>query len=109
MWKIKTKAIHPELRTVGTVIRLSVPHFTRSFFKLSGFLLDKFGLPNLTKDINYEEKYITRANGSSLRICVYSPKEKKENVKYTSLPWKRLKTVSILFIANAPQVRISEP
>ena len=80
MWKIKTKDIHPELRAVGMAIRLAVPHFTRSFFRMSGFFLDKFGLPNLTKGINYEEKFITRQDGSSLRFCVYYPKDKKENV-----------------------------
>ena len=80
MWKIKTKDIHPELRAVGMAIRLAVPHFTRSFFRMSGFFLDKFGLPNLTKGINYEEKFITRQDGSSLRLCVYSPEDKKENV-----------------------------
>lgn len=79
-WNVKTSDIHPELRLVGNLIRMVLPNFTVRFFKLANFFLDGIGLPDLTKGINFEEKYITREDGSKLRICVYSPEEKKENV-----------------------------
>lgn len=80
-WNIKTENIHPELRVIGNLIRIVMPHFTENFFSVANFFLDNFlrGI-NLARKINYEEKYITRENGSKLRICVYSPKEKKGNV-----------------------------
>ena len=79
-WNIKSSDIHPEIRTVGNIIRTIMPNFTVSFFKLANLFLDNIGLPNLTHGINYEEKFIVREDGSELRICVYSPKDKKENV-----------------------------
>ena len=78
---IKTEAIHPELRAVGGIIRTVMPHFTKPFFSFANFLLDNIlsGM-NLARKVSFEEKYITREDGSKLRICVYSPKEKKEGV-----------------------------
>lgn len=80
-WSVKTSSIHPELRLIGNIVRLIMPHFTEGFFKFGNFFIDKFlcGL-NLARGVNYEEKQIEREDGTSLRICVYSPKEKKENV-----------------------------
>lgn len=79
-WNVKSSDIHPEIRTVGNIIRIIMPNFTVGFFKIANLFLDNIGLPNLTRGINYEEKYITRDDGSELRICVYSPQEVKENV-----------------------------
>lgn len=79
-WNVKSSDIHPEIRTVGNIIRTVMPNFTVGFFKLANLFLDNIGLPDLTKGINYEEKYITREDGSELRICVYSPEEAKEGV-----------------------------
>lgn len=80
-WNVKTSSIHPELRVVGNLVRIVMPQFTEGFFKLANFFMDNFicGI-NLAKSVNFEEKYIEREDGSSLRICVYSPKERKENV-----------------------------
>ena len=79
-WNIKSDQIHPEIRTVGNIIRIIMPNFTVGFFKLANLFLDNIGLPDLTKNITREVKYITREDGSQLRICVYSPENKKENV-----------------------------
>lgn len=80
MWKIKTEAIHPELRAVGNVIRTVMPKFTLGFFKTADFFLHKFGLPDFTKGLCSEEIYITREDGSKLRLRVCSPEEKREGV-----------------------------
>ena len=79
-WNIKSDQIHPEIRTVGNIIRIIMPNFTVGFFKLANLFLDNIGLPDLTKNIKREVKYITRDDSSQLRICVYSPENKKENV-----------------------------
>ncbi len=80
-WNVKTSSIHPELRVIGNIVRIIMPQFTQSFFKLANFFMDNFicGI-NLARGVNFEEKYILRQDGTSLRICVYSPKQKKENV-----------------------------
>lgn len=80
LWNVKTSDIHPELRFAGNLIRVIMPQFTVGFFKIANLFLDNIGLPDLTKDINREEIYIERKDGSKLRLCVYSPEEKKENV-----------------------------
>ncbi len=77
---VKISEIHPELRLVGAGVRLIMPQFTEGFFKIANLFLDNIGLPDLTRNIISEEKYITREDGTKLRLCVYSPKEKKENV-----------------------------
>ncbi len=77
---IKTEDIHPELRLIGEVIRTVFPNFTNFFFKLANRFLTVFKLPDLTKDVNYEQKYILRDDGTELRICIYTPEEAQENV-----------------------------
>lgn len=80
-WTVKSNEIHPELRFIGNAIRTILPGFTERFFGMANFFLDNFGKGlKLSSKINYEQKFITRDDGSSLRICVYSPKEKKQDV-----------------------------
>lgn len=79
-WNVKSSEIHPEVRTVGNIIRIILPSMNEGFFKLANLFLDNIGLRDLTRGITREVKYITREDGSELRICVYSPKEKKEDV-----------------------------
>lgn len=80
-WNVKTSEIHPELRFVGNAVRLVLPHFTRSFFKLANFFLDNFGqIKPISKTIKTEVKYIEREDGTKLRVCVYSPKGETENL-----------------------------
>lgn len=80
-WNVKSESINPEIRTEGNIIRTIMPNFTLGFFDLANFFIDHFmcGI-NLAFRVKYEEKHITREDGSKLRICVYSPKEKKNDV-----------------------------
>lgn len=80
-YNIKSQDIHPELRIIGSLIRMIMPNFTKPFFSFANFFLDNIlsGM-NLATKVKFEEKYITREDGTKLRICVYSPKEKKEDV-----------------------------
>ena len=80
-WNVKSESINPEIRPVGNIIRSLVPSFTEGLFDFANFFIDNFlcGM-NLALRVKYEEKYITREDGSKLRLCVYSPKEKKSDV-----------------------------
>lgn len=80
IWEIKTEDIHPELRVIGNVIRIVFPNFTEFFFKLANKFLNVFTMPDLAKGVQKEEVYIDRADGSRLRLCVYTPENRKENV-----------------------------
>lgn len=78
---ITADMINPELRLVGSLIRFVLPSFSETTFKLCNFILDNFGIGvNVTRGIKYEQIKISRADGSELRLCVYSPKQPKEGV-----------------------------
>jgi acetyl esterase/lipase len=76
---ISKEMIHPELRRTARFIRLVLPSYT-----LRKFLLFQKIIKILTfrhpRKLRYENKYITRPDGSRLRICVYAPVEPKQNV-----------------------------
>ena len=80
MWNVKTSEIHKQLRVIGNLIRIICPSMGEGFLKFGNLFLDNIGLPDLTKNINREKIYITHEDGSQLRLCVYTPKQKKENV-----------------------------
>lgn len=80
IYNVSLKDMHPELRFAGALIRLILPHFTEGFFNMANLFLDNIGLPDLTRGINSEVLYIERADGTRLRMRVYSPKEISENV-----------------------------
>lgn len=81
-YSITADMINPELRIIGSIIRAIVPSFNETLFRISNFVLDNLGIGlNLVdKSINFEQIFIERDDGSQLRLCVYSPKEKKENI-----------------------------
>lgn len=78
---IKNEDINQEVRLEGVLMRTFMPSFSDGFVKLGNFFIDNFmcGM-NLALRVKYEEKYITREDGSKLRLCVYTPKEKKKDV-----------------------------
>ena len=80
IWNVKSEEIHPEIRFIGNLIRIIVPSMNESFFKLANAFMDNIGLPDLTQDITCEEVFVEREDGTQLRLCVYTPKEKKEDV-----------------------------
>ncbi len=79
-YEIKAEDMHPELRFIGSLIRTVFPSFTEPFFRFANKMLNIIKLPNLALSASKEEVFIERADGSLLRLCVYTPKEKKENV-----------------------------
>ncbi len=78
---ITNDMIDPELRFVGNAIRTVFPSFSEKSFRFCNFFIDHLLVGHaFTNEINYEEVEIPREDGSMLRLCVYTPKEKKENV-----------------------------
>jgi len=77
MPKITPEMIHPDLRKKAKSV-ISSQKFSLNQIKLLKFLcrlLRGYHSPGM----NYKQKYIIRPDGSRLRVCVYTPKKKKEN------------------------------
>lgn len=77
--KITNEMIHPDLRKAGLAIRRVLPFFTEKIFRLTSVLLRGIKGRRRRK-LYFEEKYLERADGSFLRICVYGPLSRKEAV-----------------------------
>ena len=79
MPQITEAMIHPELRKKARSLRRGSPSFslikTRLMKKLCQMLRGKH-----SDNLIYQQEYITRADGSKLRICVYTPLKRRENV-----------------------------
>lgn len=76
---ITEEMMDPELRKTGKAILQMMPYVTPTRIKLINKATDVLRGTNRT-NLNYEQHYITRADGSKLRICVYSPQTPQENV-----------------------------
>jgi acetyl esterase/lipase len=76
--KIKNNTIDKELRITGSLMRIVNGIFTENGFKLLG----KFKVKMKVKDntIQFIEEWISREDGSKMRICIFKPLEPKENV-----------------------------
>lgn len=71
--------IHKELRFTALVIRFIIPYYTLRKFRIANSLLC-FIKGRHSRKMRYEQIYISRPNGSKLRLCVYSPLTLKKNV-----------------------------
>jgi len=72
--------IHPELRKAGMVFRSVLPYFKPSTFRKANFMLRPM-VGKSGKDIHFEQVLVPRKdNDSKLRLCIYKPKNLKENV-----------------------------
>lgn len=75
--KITREQIRPELRLTGTVIRRVMPTFTEKQLvganKMHRFFSEG---RSFSFKINSEQIYIDRPDGTKLRLCVYTPKNK---------------------------------
>lgn len=76
---IEPSMIHPELRKVGAIMRFLLPSFTERKFRLA-----KTGVEALkgrsSGRVQYEQLFVPRADGSRLRLCIYSPHHKQASV-----------------------------
>jgi acetyl esterase/lipase len=71
--------INKEIQFRGIAIRTFLPFFTKNIFIKCNKMLDKFMKGKCKSNIDYEQKWISRPDGSEMRVCIYSPKHPKEN------------------------------
>ena len=71
--------IDRQLRPIGEAIRFVWPSFSERKFKFCNFILKNFGRgADVTPwKIKCEQIKIPRADGSELRLCVYSPRKRE--------------------------------
>lgn len=75
---ISNSSIDPGLRRTGKIIRTIMPSLTEKKIKaIQGMISLSKGINN-TK-FNYEQHFVTRADGSKLRLCVYSSDTPKKD------------------------------
>lgn len=78
---IKNEMIHPELRTRGQLIRKVMPFF-KTFYRCD--IVQNFINGIYRKALRYDQIWISRPNSApdspKLRLCIYGPEEKKEQV-----------------------------
>lgn len=67
--------LHPELRTIGSLLRTLNPAFTARKFRFCNRFLDTFYKGRaFTRRVLYRQAYALRPDGTRLRLCVYLPK-----------------------------------
>lgn len=71
--------IHPELRTAGAGSRLVFSGFSKRTFRMANFVM-RARKGRCKSPLQYEQIYLPRADGSVLRLCVYSPISPREGV-----------------------------
>lgn len=76
---MNAKEIHPELRLTGRVTHFFFPHFNRFTLKLTA-KLSGISKIRLKRKTSFKQETIQRPDGSRLRLCIYTPKEPRENV-----------------------------
>ncbi len=78
--KVTKEMIHPELRFLGGLYRRLCPYMGSRMMKLGNWFLNAFVKGKaFTRKLYYEQVYIEREDKTKLRLCVYRPKEQKEN------------------------------
>ncbi|WEV46844.1 alpha/beta hydrolase fold domain-containing protein [Bifidobacterium sp. ESL0690] len=73
MAHISDDMIDPELRDTGQMIRRVLPYFTPTSIRWANRATRLLNGANYTH-LHYEQQHLRRPDGSSLRICIYSPK-----------------------------------
>lgn len=78
--RVTLSMIRPELRTAGALFRFFVPAFTPRMFRLAGVLIRPMKGRCRSRKLRYGQVFIPRADGSRLRLCVYSPPAPRPDV-----------------------------
>jgi acetyl esterase/lipase len=77
--RITNRMMHPQLRLAGATIRAVMPSFTDPVFRI----IDAVIAPmkgHSHSGLRYEQHFITRDDGSQLRLCVYASQQLNEGV-----------------------------
>lgn len=79
--KITKDMIHPSIRKRGILMRRMMPLMGKRMIRMSNRFLEIFAAGKAhTKKAVYRQEFILRPDGSKLRVCVYLPKEKKNDL-----------------------------
>jgi len=79
MYKITDSMIHPELRKKARSLRNKSQSYSLNKTKLLKALC-RLLRGQHSRTLRYRQEYLVRQDGSKLRLCVYTPLVKKENV-----------------------------
>lgn len=84
MYNITREMMHPQVREIGTLIRSILPYFKESTFRKINKVMVSSPAFRRIRGMAFEQVYIPRAEesavGGKLRLCVYSPLERREKV-----------------------------
>lgn len=84
MYNITREMMHPQVRGIGTLIRYFLPYFRESTFRKINKVMVGSPVFRKTRGMAFEQVYIPRAEesavGGRLRLCVYSPLERRDNM-----------------------------
>jgi acetyl esterase/lipase len=83
--KIKNSMIDKELRGAGKIFKILNNTFSESRFRLANRLLKKGILKVKDNTIQFAEEWITRKDGSKMRICIFKPLNCVDNA--TGILW----------------------
>lgn len=88
-YNIPSSKINKSVRWIGSIVRRMSPHFTAEMFYEENKILDKFLKGHwLSFSTKVKTQYITRKDGSKLRVLVCkSRKKRKTNQPVTGLLW----------------------
>lgn len=78
--KIKSSMIDKDLRTAGRIIKIINNTFTEPRLRLLNKLTNKHRIKIKGDTIQFAEEWISRSDGSKLRICIFKPLKQTENV-----------------------------
>lgn len=73
MSEITNNQIHPDVRRIGTIIRKLVPSMNAKFFRRGNWIMNHTVKGRFPKDMQVEQHWAQRPDGSKLRILVASP------------------------------------
>ena len=85
MAHIKTKDINPDIRLAGMIARPLLARMNEKSFRRAQRLMNKFMKGHLPNNMNVEQRYIDRPDGSKLRLLVVLPKAPKPSA--TGVLW----------------------
>ncbi|MCL1802304.1 MAG: alpha/beta hydrolase [Eubacteriaceae bacterium] len=76
---IKMSMIHPDLRVAAQAIKIMLPKYTKESLKSPAPISSRL-LGKASSKLSYEQVYIKRKDGTSLRLCVYGPRKASRGV-----------------------------
>jgi len=73
--------MHRQLRLFGVIARAIMPRFSDGFLRVGNAFMDRcWAGHGFSRKFLCEQRFIDRADGSKLRICVYTPRTNKRDI-----------------------------